>query len=113
MLTNESGQILYSTPGVRLLWNVSKKAGTHYLQSCDLNAKGDGTVADKEFGVSNEKVDGRLRLLADKELLKNPINMRLQLRKLVQTIVLSEQAMVCNLLSLMMAIFLILLPWLD
>ena len=72
MLTNESGQILYDTPGIRLLWSVSKKAGNHYLQPSDLDAKGDGTITDKVFGVFNEKDDGRFRLLADKVSLNNP-----------------------------------------
>ena len=71
MLTNESGQILYDIFGIRLLWTVSKK-GNQYLQSFDFNAKGDGRVTDKVFGVFSEKVDGRRMLLADNISLNNP-----------------------------------------
>ena len=61
MLTTESGLVLYSTSGIRLLWNVSRKVPSMRLASCNLRAKGDGTITDVISGTPNEKVDGRPR----------------------------------------------------
>ena len=58
MITDQAGQILHDTPNLRLLWRVSKKDGNQWLQAVELNAQGDGTVTDAEFGKSNEQVDG-------------------------------------------------------
>ena len=61
MITDQSGQILHNTPHLRLLWRILKKEGNEWLQGVELNAQGDGTVTDAEFGSLNEQVDGRLR----------------------------------------------------
>ena len=71
-MTDQAGQILHNTPHIPLFWRVSTKHGNQWLQGDELNAQGDGTVTDAEFGTLNEQVDGRLRLLADNTILNNP-----------------------------------------
>ena len=82
MITNHQGLILHSTPNLRLLWRISKKEGNEYLQGVELNAQGDGTAGDAEFGRSNVQVAGRLQLLADKTILNNPDWKDYSMRKL-------------------------------
>ena len=54
MIIDQAGQVLYDTPNIMLLWSVSLKHGNRWLQSVELNAKGNGAVADRVFGTSNE-----------------------------------------------------------
>lgn len=88
MITSHAGQVLYDTPGIRLLWSVSLKNGNHWLRSLELNADGNGTVTDKEFGMPNEQVAGKLRVLSDRSVLSNPDSSAITMGQLGKTILL-------------------------
>ena len=69
----------------------------------ELNAQGDGTVTDAEFGRSNEQVDGRLRLLTDKPVLNNPDRFDFRWESYAMAIISFVLLLDCNQLSQVIA----------